>query len=55
LTGKWVFVAMYSPRPGTAADRLFEDDIPHKVKKHRWEILDKIINKDNLRVRPKIV
>jgi tRNA-2-methylthio-N6-dimethylallyladenosine synthase len=49
------FVAMYSPRPGTASWRIYPDDIPHKVKKERWEILDKIINKDNLSVRPKIV
>lgn len=49
------FVAMYSPRPGTAANRLYEDDIPHKVKKQRWDILDQIINKDNLAVRPKVV
>lgn len=49
------FVAMYSPRPGTASWRIYEDDIPHKVKKQRWEILDQIINKDNLHLRPKIV
>jgi tRNA-2-methylthio-N6-dimethylallyladenosine synthase len=49
------FVAMYSPRPGTAADRLYEDDVPHVIKKQRWDILDQIINKDNLAVRPKVV
>ncbi|KKU18049.1 MAG: (Dimethylallyl)adenosine tRNA methylthiotransferase MiaB [Candidatus Pacebacteria bacterium GW2011_GWB1_47_8] len=49
------FVAMYSPRPGTAADRLYEDDIPHVIKKRRWEILDEIINKNNLHRRPKVV
>lgn len=49
------FVAMYSPRPGTASWRIYPDDIPHTVKKQRWEILDKIINKDNLHVRPTIV
>lgn len=49
------FVARYSPRPGTAAWKLFEDNIPAKVKKERWEILDKIINKDNLHRRPKII
>jgi len=52
---KVAFVAMYSPRPGTASYLLYEDDIPHKVKKERWEILDQIINKDNLNVRPKVV
>ncbi|MEN8253226.1 MAG: MiaB/RimO family radical SAM methylthiotransferase, partial [Patescibacteria group bacterium] len=49
------FVAMYSPRPGTASDRIYQDDIPYKVKKQRWDILDQIINKDNLKVRPKVV
>ncbi|MCA9369129.1 MAG: MiaB/RimO family radical SAM methylthiotransferase [Pseudomonadales bacterium] len=49
------FIAMYSPRPGTASWKLYEDDIPHKIKKARWEILDQIINKDNLAVRPVVV
>jgi len=49
------FVARYSPRPGTASWRLYEDDVPADIKKKRWEILDKIINKDNLAVRPKVV
>jgi len=54
---KWqvAFVAIYSPRPGTAAWRLYPDDVPFPIKKKRWEILDKIINKDNLPERPKIV
>lgn len=49
------FVAMYSPRPGTASWRLYKDNIPYKVKKKRWEILDKIINKDNMTSRPKVI
>ncbi len=49
------FVAIYSPRPGTASWRIYPDDIPHAVKKRRWEILDQIINKDNLKRRPKVV
>ena len=49
------FVAMYSPRPGTASWKLYEDDIPHTVKKHRWEVLDQLINKDNLEDRPVVV
>lgn len=49
------FVAIYSPRPGTASWRIYEDDIPHKEKKRRWEVLDQIINKDNLKDRPKVV
>lgn len=49
------FVAMYSPRPGTASWRIYEDDIPHAEKKRRWEILDQVINKDNLSQRPIVV
>jgi tRNA-2-methylthio-N6-dimethylallyladenosine synthase len=49
------FVAQYSPRPGTSGWKLYADDIPQKEKKRRWEILDQIINKDNLSVRPKVV
>lgn len=49
---KVAFVARYSPRPGTASFRLYPDDIPAKIKKERWEILDKIANKDNLSIRP---
>lgn len=49
------FVAIYSPRPGTASWRIYPDDIPHKEKKRRWEVLDQIINKDNLSNRPMVV
>lgn len=52
---KVAFVARYSPRPGTASWRLYPDDITPSEKKRRWEILDKIINKDHLEERPKIV
>lgn len=49
------FVAKYSPRPGTAAWKLYKDEITPQEKKRRWEILDEIINKRNLKIRPKIV
>lgn len=49
------FVAMYSPRPGTASWRIYPDDIPHVEKKRRWDVLDQIINKDNLSRRPVVV
>jgi len=38
------YIAMYSPRPGTAAFK-FKDSISHKEKKRRWKILEKLINK----------
>jgi len=49
------FVAIYSPRPGTASWRMYEDDIPHAEKKRRWEVLDQIINKDTMAERPKVI
>jgi len=38
------YIAVYSPRPGTAAYKL-DDNIPHKEKRRRWKILDEMINK----------
>lgn len=49
------FVAMYSPRPGTVSAKIYPDKIPFAEKKRRFEILDKMINKDQLAQRPKIV
>lgn len=49
------FVAIYSPRPGTASWRMYPDDIPHSEKKRRWEVLDQIINKDTMADRPRVV
>ncbi|MEX0895351.1 MAG: MiaB/RimO family radical SAM methylthiotransferase [Patescibacteria group bacterium] len=49
------FVAMYSPRPGTASWKIYEDDIPHTEKKRRWEVLDKEINKQHMADRPYVV
>ncbi len=39
------YIAMYSPRPGTAAVKLFDDDVPYLVKKRRFVILNKVINR----------
>lgn len=39
------YLAMYSPRFGTLATKKLKDDVPYKVKKKRWEILEKLINK----------
>ena len=48
------FIAQYSPRPGTASYRLYEDTISPQIKKKRWQILEDIINKPNLSARPVI-
>lgn len=38
------YVSKYSQRPNTAATKAFADDISHKEKDRRFEILDKLIN-----------
>ncbi len=48
------FVAQYSPRPGTASHRLYQDDVSPQEKKRRWTILDDLINKKHLHERPLI-
>lgn len=42
------YVAMYSDRPQTAAHKAFVDDVPHEIKKQRWQVLEDLINKPNL-------
>ncbi len=42
------YLAMYSSRPMTAATKLMNDDVPHPVKKARWQILEDLINKPHL-------
>ncbi len=39
------YIAMYSPRPMTAATKVFKDDVPWEEKKRRWRILEEMINK----------
>ncbi|MDP1721867.1 MAG: radical SAM protein [Candidatus Gottesmanbacteria bacterium] len=43
------YVAMYSDRPHTSAHKVYSDDVPHAEKKRRWQILEELINKTNLR------
>lgn len=45
----WAFVARYSVRPMTAATRVLTDDVPDAIKKKRWLILDKLINRPHLK------
>lgn len=52
---KVAFVAQYSPRPGTAADKLYQDNVPPAEKKRRWKILDDLINVRHLGHRPKVI
>ncbi len=43
------YISMYSDRPMTAAHKVYKDDIPHAIKKKRWQILEELINKTNIR------
>ncbi len=52
---KVAFVAQYSPRPHTAANKLFKDSVPPAVKKKRWQILENLINKPHLNKRPQVI
>jgi len=42
------YVAMYSQRPMTAATKIMADDVPHKEKRRRWNVLEKLVNKPHL-------
>lgn len=43
------YISMYSDRPSTYAHTNLKDTISYEEKKRRWEILDELINKTNLR------
>ncbi|OGI23540.1 MAG: hypothetical protein A3E91_00775 [Candidatus Moranbacteria bacterium RIFCSPHIGHO2_12_FULL_40_10] len=38
------YLAMYSDRPMTAAHKTLQNNIPHPVKKIRWETLERLVN-----------
>ncbi len=42
------YIAMYSPRPMTAATKVLADDVPHTLKKKRWKTLETLINKPHV-------
>ncbi len=43
------YISMYSPRFGTAATKVFQDDVPHTVKKQRWQVLEDLVNQPRLK------
>lgn len=45
---EWAYISIYSVRPMTAATKVSVDDVPHTVKKRRWDELDSLINKPKL-------
>ena len=52
---KVAFVAQYSPRPQTVANKMYPDSVPPAVKKDRWQILEDLINKKHLKSRPQVI
>ena len=42
---KIAYLNKYSPRGGTLAVKLYKDDVPMKIKKERWKVLEKLINR----------
>ncbi len=44
------FIGQYSQRPGTVATTKMSDDVSHKEKKRRWEVLNELINVPNIGV-----
>jgi len=39
------YINKYSPRIGTVSAKIYENDVPMKIKKERWVILDELVNK----------
>jgi len=49
------FISEYSPRPKTAAAKMFEDDVPHQEKEKRKNELNEILKKTALKNNKKLV
>lgn len=49
------YIAQYSPRPGTAAERAWEDDVPRTEKKKREKILTDILSRTALAFNKKFI
>lgn len=49
------FISEYSPRPKTAAVKMFKDDVPHKEKEARKKELNEILKKTALENNKKLV
>lgn len=49
------YLAEYSTRSGTTADKAFKDDVPQKEKKRRWQVLQDLMEETTLRKNQKYV
>lgn len=48
---KIAYIGRYSPRPNTASEKIYEDNVSDLEKKRRWQILENLINKPNLNIK----
>jgi len=48
------YIAQFSPRPGTVAERM-KDDVPKKEKERRWKILTEILRENALEKNKKFI
>lgn len=53
------YIAMYSTRSGTAAEKMYKDDIPRSEKKRRWQavqdLMEETVMRKNQRYKDKVV
>ena len=49
------YIAQYSPRPGTTAEKIFKDSVPIKEKERRDRELTAILKKTSLNINKKLV
>jgi tRNA-2-methylthio-N6-dimethylallyladenosine synthase len=48
------YIAQYSPRPGTAAEKM-KDDVPKKEKERRWKVLSEVLKETALEKNKKFI
>jgi tRNA-2-methylthio-N6-dimethylallyladenosine synthase len=48
------YIAQYSPRPGTVAEKM-KDDVPKKEKERRWKVLTEILKETALEKNKKFI
>ena len=46
------FIGIFSPRPGTTAAKIYQDNVALKEKKRRFKVLDELVNQQKLIINP---
>ncbi|PLX24435.1 tRNA (N6-isopentenyl adenosine(37)-C2)-methylthiotransferase MiaB [Candidatus Parcubacteria bacterium] len=55
LNYNMAYMSQYSSRVGTVAAKLYEDDVPQKTKKTRWEKINALISKQSMEFNKKLI